>query len=159
MADLQAITRVWEEGWHDAHTGHVPEGLLPYRQREHFAALARERVTSAWVAEADGLIAGFIVEKRDEVEQLYVDRGYRGTGIAARLLESGAQRIAQGGHTRAWLAVVAGNARARAFYARCGWRDTGPMSYEAQTVDGPFPVPTHRYERDLTDDRADVQGR
>jgi GNAT superfamily N-acetyltransferase len=150
-AEMRDVVRIWEQGWADAHTGHVPDGLLRYRRREHFEALARDRIGAIWVADAAGVIAGFIVEKHDEVEQLYVDRAYRGTGIAALLLRSGEARIAQAGHRRSWLAVVAGNERARAFYARCGWHDAGPMSYEAQTTDGTFPVPTHRYERDLAD--------
>jgi hypothetical protein len=53
-------------------------------------------------------------------------------------------------HTRAWLAVVAGNARARAFYERHGWRDAGPFIYHAETEAGAFPVPSHRYEIDLS---------
>lgn len=154
------VVRIWAEGWADAHTGHVPDGLLRYRQREHFEALARDRISATWVADVAGLVAGFIVEKRDEVEQLYVDRPYRATGTAALLLRSGEDRIRQAGYVQAWLAVVAGNGRARAFYARCGWRDAGPMSYEAQTTDGPFPVPTHRYERDLSAAAAEgSQGR
>jgi hypothetical protein len=32
------------------------------------------------------------------------------------------------GHRKAWLAVVAGNARARAFYERAGWVDEGPST-------------------------------
>jgi GNAT superfamily N-acetyltransferase len=147
--DLDEIVRIWEEGWTDAHTGHVPDGLLPFRQHAHFAALAAERVPATWVGVIDGVVAGFVVVKHDEIEQIYVDRRQRGTGIAALLLRTGEREIGTAGHTRAWLAVVAGNARARAFYARLGWRDGGPMTYQAQTTAGTFAVPTHRYERDL----------
>jgi hypothetical protein len=31
-----------------------------------------------------------------------------------------------------------------------GWRDAGPFVYMAETEDGPFAVPSHRYEIDLT---------
>ena len=154
FADHDEIVRIWHEGWADAHTGHVPAGLLPYRQHEHFAILAATRIGRTWVAEQHGLVAGFVVVRADEVEQLYVDRSARGSGIAARLLARGTLEIRRAGHPRAWLAVVAGNQRARAFYAREGWKDAGPMEYMADTAAGRFPVPTHRYEIDLTLRRA-----
>lgn len=148
--DLDAVVRIWHEGWGDAHIGHVPDGLLPHRTYAHFAALAEKRLGALWVADTRGRVVGFVAVKRNELEQIYVDRPYRGTGIAATLLRKGEAEVRMAGHTRAWLAVVAGNQRARAFYARLGWRDAGPMSYQAQTADGTFPVPTHRYERDLS---------
>ena len=148
--DLPEVVRIWHEGWQDAHIGHVPDGLLPYRTPHHFRTLAHERRSGMWVAVTSGTVAGFVVVKRDEIEQLYVDRPQRGTGVAVSLLRTGETQIRLGGHMRAWLAVVAGNERARAFYARLGWRDAGPMAYHAQTADGSFTVPTHRYERDLS---------
>jgi GNAT superfamily N-acetyltransferase len=149
-ADLPHVVRIWHEGWGDAHIGHVPGGLLTFRQRTHFEARAGERVDATWVAVVHGVVAGFVVVKHDEVEQLYVDRIWRGSGVAATLLRAAEAEVGRGGYPRAWLAVVAGNTRARAFYARRGWRDAGPMEYLAQTADGPYPVPTHRYERDVS---------
>jgi MFS family permease len=49
----------------------------------------------------------------------------------------------------AWLAVVAGNACARRFYTRMGWRDMGRFIYQAQTDHGMVAVPAHRYEREV----------
>jgi GNAT superfamily N-acetyltransferase len=85
----------------------------------------------------------------DEVEQLFVDEPARGTGVATLLLRQGEAVIRAAGYAQAWLAVVAGNQRARAFYARSGWRDAGSFTYLADTDAGPFPVPSHRYEIDL----------
>ena len=73
----------------------------------------------------------------------------RGTGVASLLLHHGEAEIRTGGYALAWLAVVAGNQRARTFYAREGWRDAGPFDYLAETESGPFLVPCHRYEVDL----------
>ena len=152
--DLPAIVRIWREGWADAHVAHVPPGLLRFRHHAHFAALADDRLSAMWVAGPAGTVAGFVVIKGDEVEHLYVDRPSRGTGVAATLLGHAKAEIGRAGHDRAWLAVVAGNRRARAFYARRGWRDAGPMSYVAHTADGPFAVQTHRYEIDLSPSQA-----
>jgi GNAT superfamily N-acetyltransferase len=89
--------------------------------------------------------------KADEIEQLFVERAARGTGVAAMLLRKGEAEIRSAGHRRAWLAVVAGNQRARSFYSREGWRDSGPFTYLAETPAGPFAVPSHRYEIDFSE--------
>lgn len=148
--DVADVARIWHTGWNDGHLGNVPDAILPYRQAEHFLSRTRERIPGTWLAERDGRIVGFVTVKHDELEQLFVDRDARGTGVAALLLRKGEEEIRRAGHSRAWLAVVAGNARARAFYARSGWHDTGPITYMAETADGPFAVPTRRYEIDLS---------
>jgi GNAT superfamily N-acetyltransferase len=156
LNDADAVARIWHLGWMDGHLGNVPPELIPYRTEAQFLTRARDRVDVTWVAESrDGQLVGFVVVKDDEVEQLYVDRSARGTGVAAMLLRTGEAEIRRAGHRRAWLAVVAGNQRARSFYARLGWRDSGPMSYLAETEAGPMPVPTHRYEVDLSDPGLD----
>jgi putative acetyltransferase len=150
--DVAAVARIWHAGWADGHLGHVPQELVRHRSQETFPPRARARLDDTWVAELRGEPMGFVVVKGDEVEQIYVDRSARGTGLAAMLLRMAEAEIRGAGHRQAWLAVVAGNQRARAFYARLGWRDAGPMSYIAETQAGPLPVPTHRYEIDLSDD-------
>jgi putative acetyltransferase len=147
--DIDAVARIWHVGWTDGHAGHVPPELVRYRNLEQFESRARERVDCMWVAESDRQTVGFVVVKRDEVEQIYVDRTARGSGVAATLLHQAETEIRSAGHRLAWLAVVAGNQRARAFYSRHGWRDSGPISYLAETEVGPFAVPSHRYEIDL----------
>jgi GNAT superfamily N-acetyltransferase len=147
---VAAVARIWHLGWNDGHLGHVPPELVAHRQPEQFVGRARDRIDGMWVAESHGQPVGFVVVKGDEVEQLYVDGAARGTGVAAMLLRKAEAEIRGAGHRRAWLAVVAGNRRARSFYARLGWRDSGPFSYLAETEAGSFAVPSHRYEIDLT---------
>jgi putative acetyltransferase len=147
--DVEAIAPIWHSAWRDGHLGHVPDGLLAFRKEEHFLSRTRERIPSMWVAESGGEIVGFVAIKADELEQLFVERAARGTGVAQMLLDRGEKELRRAGNRRVWLAVVAGNTRARAFYARCGWRDTGPFTYQAETSAGPFAVPSHRYEKDL----------
>ena len=45
--------------------------------------------------------------------------------------------------------MVAGNARAWAFYEREGWAVAGAFAYQAQTDGGPIEVPCRRYTIDL----------
>lgn len=150
-SDVGVVAKIWHVGWMDGHIGNVPPELIPYRNEEQFVSRARQRLESMWVAESREATVGFVVVKGDEVEQIFVDRIARGTGVAAMLLRKAEAEIRGAGHRRAWLAVVAGNERARSFYFRLGWRDAGPLSYLAETEIGPLAVPTHRYEIDLTD--------
>jgi ribosomal protein S18 acetylase RimI-like enzyme len=150
-ADATAIARIWREGWADGHEGHVPAALVVERTPVSFDRRTVERISCTWIAEAAGAVAGFVMVVDDEVEQIYVDRGWRGRGVAQRLLHHAEAVIGQGGRRTAWLAVVAGNTRARRFYARSSWHDLGPFTYQAQTATGTVPVPAHRYERQVGD--------
>jgi GNAT superfamily N-acetyltransferase len=123
----------------------VPEALVAVRTPESFRSRAAQRIGDTVVATVGGDVAGFVMVVGDEVEQVYVSAGHRGTGVAKLLLAEAERLVAAGGHGRAWLAVVAGNARARRFYERAGWTDEGPFEYAASVGDGTIAVPAHRY--------------
>jgi len=146
--DSDAIAELWHVGWADGHRGHVPDALLAHRTLEQFRRRAPSRLPSTTVATIDGTVVGFVMVIDDEIEQIYVARDARGTGTAETLLRHG-ERVIGAHHEIAWLAVVDGNARARAFYERLGWHDAGPIAYEAEVEDGTFPVPCRRYEKVL----------
>jgi ribosomal protein S18 acetylase RimI-like enzyme len=147
--DADAIGAIWHQGWRDGHLGLVPEKLVAARTEQSFRRRAAEWVSEMTLAEVDGAIAGFVLVLGDEVEQVYVATGYRGSGVADLLLHEAERLVAANGHAKAWLAVVPGNGRARAFYERNGWRDEGPFLYPAPTGDGPIPVPCRRYTKQL----------
>ena len=146
--DVEAIAGLWHTGWQEAHLGHVPESLARARSLDDLRRRVAEDLDRIQVAPGEAGVAGFVTVHDDEVEQLYVASEARGTGLAARLLEHAEQAIAQR-HDRAWLAVVAANARARGFYARQGWIDAGPWDYEARTGTGTVTVAVHRYEKQV----------
>ncbi|GAA4446272.1 GNAT family N-acetyltransferase [Phytohabitans houttuyneae] len=147
--DAGAVAEIWYHGWRDGHLGHVPAALVAIRTEESFHKRAVQRVGDTTVALRGGEVAGFVMVVGDEVEQVYVSRDHRGSGVAADLLGAAERLVAAGGHARAWLAVATGNARARRFYERCGWTDEGAFDYPAASEDGPIPVPCHRYTRDV----------
>jgi len=149
-ADAAVVATIWHRGWREGHEGHVSEELVSARTEESFRLRASQRVADTTVATVGGTVAGFIMVVGDEVEQVYVARAHRGTGVAAALLATSEQIVADNGHESAWLAVVASNARARRFYERNGWSDCGLIDYPAAAAGGPISIPAHRYEKRVT---------
>ncbi len=150
--DIDEVATVFHRGWHDAHVGHVPDGLAQRRTlaafRDRVATRVRE-TDETTVAEVDGALAGFIMIAGDEVEQVYVDRPFRGSSLASTLLAEAERQVAAAGHAEAWLAVVVGNVRARAFYERQGWVDAGDLPYEVTALGETFLSPCRRYAKPL----------
>ncbi|MCP2636503.1 GNAT family N-acetyltransferase [Microbacterium sp. HD4P20] len=144
--DAPRIAEVWEIAWLEAHLGHVPDELVALRDSDSFRTRAAGMIDRTLVAEVDGVVVGFVTLKGDELEQLFVDASARGTGVARDLLAEGARWLLEAGHPQPWLAVATGNARARRFYEREGWRDAGHISYASPVDGGVIPVSGHRYE-------------
>lgn len=153
--DAVAVADIWYRGWCDGHVGNVPDALVAVRTRESFGERAGRRVGDTAVAVVEGRVAGFVMVVGDEVEQVYVSASHRGSGVAEVLLREAERLVALGGHSRAWLAVVPGNTRARRFYARHGWTDEGPFEHAAPSDQGDVPVPAHRYAKELGSTAAD----
>jgi ribosomal protein S18 acetylase RimI-like enzyme len=151
--DAAIVAEIWKLGWRDGHLGLVPDELARARTDESFAERASDRVDDTTVAVVDGAVAGFVMVVDAEVEQVYVGSAYRGSGVADALLTEAERQVREGGRSQAWLAVVEGNARARAFYERNGWRDDGAFDYAAASESGPIPVPCRRYVKDLARSR------
>jgi len=144
--DAAVIADVWHRAWGDAHIGNVPEALHEHRRLADFQERVVPRLSKTTVAEtADGVV-GFVVVREDEVEQIFLAASARGLGVADALLQHAEGVIAER-FAVAWLAVVEGNARARRFYEKHGWRDRGGFDYPAETRDGTLSVPCRRYEK------------
>jgi len=148
--DAAAVAAIWRDGWRDGHLGHVPDALVAVRTDESFDVRAADRVADTTVAVVGGEVAGFVMVADDEVEQVYVSSRHRGSGVADVLLAEAERQVRESGHPETWLAVVEGNARARSFYERAGWRDEGGFDYEAAVEDGSsVVVPCRRYVKPL----------
>lgn len=146
-ADAERIVDIWASGWRDGHLADAPPELLAHRTRDAFVPRVHVAIARTRVAEVDGVIAGFTMVHDDEVDQVYVDAPYRGTGLASRMLADAAEQVRAAGHPLPWLAVARGNARARRFYEREGWTDAGEFAYAAEIGGGAsVPVPCHRME-------------
>ena len=64
-----------------------------------------------------------------ELQRFYVDRAEHGSGLAGRLMEAVVEAARGFGARHLWLGVWERNARAIAFYAKCGFVDVGSKIY------------------------------
>jgi predicted cupin superfamily sugar epimerase/GNAT superfamily N-acetyltransferase len=149
LDDVPAIARVWHAGWHDAHDGRVPASVVALRTQASFLERAVPLVPHSIVADRNGEVIGFTATGGDEVAELFVADEARGTSAARRLLRAAEEVVRRAGHDQACLGVVTGNARARRFYEREGWRDGGDVDNPVEGRDGPIPVSTRLYLKDL----------
>jgi GNAT superfamily N-acetyltransferase len=110
---LVGIIAEWAAG-----TDWLPRATTPEADREAMARLlARAEVTClcGW----RGML-GFIAREGEEVQALYLARSAQGRGHGARLMAT-----AQAASPRLFLWVFPADWRARAFYARQGFREIG----------------------------------
>jgi len=85
-----------------------------------------------WIAELDGVIAGWGAIHGDFLEGLYTAPEYAGQGVGAALLDR-LETLMRGRGIDAVRAEASSNAKA--FYLRRGYRETGP-----QTPIGAWPI-------------------
>jgi ribosomal protein S18 acetylase RimI-like enzyme len=89
-----------------------------------FVALGRAEAEPPDGAEAEhpDLAADDEPRLEGEIQALYVRPSAWGTGAGRTLLREAERRLLAQGYVRARLSVLAGNARARRFYRKAGWR-------------------------------------
>jgi GNAT superfamily N-acetyltransferase len=149
-AELDQLTQIWYDGWHDGHARLVPAELTALRTFDSFRRRLAAALPDVRVAGAPGAPVGFHVIKEDELYQLFVCAEARGSGVASALIADAEARLRASGVTTAWLACAIGNNRAARFYEKCGWRRVGTIVNEVETEKGPFSLEVWRYEKMLT---------
>lgn len=107
-----------------------------------YEALLADGSVAILVAERDAHLVGFAQLAREavhplapglrgaELRRLYVQERFTGGGLGRRLLAAAEATAAASGAQALWLTAWVGNARALAFYPRCGYRDAGATTYE-----------------------------
>ncbi|MGC9539409.1 N-acetyltransferase family protein [Streptomyces sp. UG1] len=163
LPDCDRVAEIRIGGWRSAYQGLIPQSYLDALDVAQDAARRRSYFSQAdgsvldLVAEQDGEVVGWAchgpyrdgeVRTADaELYAIYVDPGRCGAGIGRALLQESVRRCTAAGHHRMLLWVLRGNARARRFYERAGFRADG--AEEPFEVDG-VEVPEVRYARELT---------
>jgi diamine N-acetyltransferase len=127
----------------------------PEDMRLHLQATWRPELQAAEIAnpafdtllacDPGGALAGFVqlraghappgVAAREPVElwRFYVDKPWQGHGLAQRLMSAAVERARERGGLSLWLGVFERNARAQAFYRKCGFRPVGSQTFVVGT--------------------------
>ncbi|MGY4395534.1 ribosomal protein S18 acetylase RimI-like enzyme [Sphingomonas sp. UYAg733] len=147
--DVQRLAEIWFDGWQDAHSELLPTALRKARTLASFADRALSALSNTSVAEVDGVVAGFVMLKRDELYQFYVSSSARGTNVAPALMSHALDRLRLEKVPRAWLACAIGNEHAARFYEKNRWRRVGTMTSVLPTADGDVLLEVWRYEFEL----------
>ena len=143
------LTRLWYDGWQDAHAAIVPPTLTRTRTLESFAVRMSAALADVRVIGPHGAPLGFAMLKGDELYQFYVASEARGAGIAAILIADAEAQLSERGVATAWLACAVGNARAAKFYQKSGWHLARTTISRLDTSGGPFDLEVWRYEKHL----------
>lgn len=153
-SEVERLARIWFDGWQDAHAEILPEELRRVRSLESFEQRMRDGLANTRVAIIEGAPVGLCVMKGDELNQLYVAAGARGTGAAQALITDAEGRLAATGAPLIWLACAIGNNRAARFYEKSGWRNTGVRTIQLDMPDGSIlPLEIWRFEKALGSSR------
>jgi len=148
-SESDVLTRLWYDGWQDAHAAIVSATLTRARTLESFAQRMSAALADVRVIGPRGAPLGFAMLKGDELYQFYVASEARGTGVASALIVDAESQLSARGIETAWLACAVGNARAAKFYQKSGWYLARTMISRLDTTDGPFDLEIWRYEKHL----------
>ena len=146
-SEVEALARLWYDGWQDAHAAILPLELARQRTLESFRERIQALLPIVRVAGDIGNPVGFCICKNDELYQLYVAANSRGTGLASLLMTDAGEQFRKNQVRTAWLACAIGNARAERFYIKAGWLRVGEMINRLDTPAGEFLLRTWRYEK------------
>ena len=147
--EIDHLAKVWHEAWQDAHAAILPAELARDRTEENFRKRLETMLPHTRVVGPHGGALGFCVLKGDELYQLFVAAGARGTGVAAALIADGEARLRSSGVDVAWLACAIGNTRAAKFYEKHGWHLARTYTSHLETANGTFDLDAWRYEKRL----------
>ena len=138
LADARGIAEVHVRAWQEAYAHLVPAddlARLSIDQREvRWRELISASTPDVWVATDEDAIVGWATSSighaattpRDrELEGLYISAVRYGTGVGQALIDAAV------GKSPAFLWVADDNPRARAFYARNGFRPDGTTKIDA----------------------------
>lgn len=101
----------------------TPAAAQRFRDEDRPAAYIRERSAEFRVVECDGQVVGFVDWNADFINALHVHSSHVLGGFGSRLMDLAEQEIASAGYPQARLETDKFNSRARAFYAKRGYRE------------------------------------
>lgn len=148
--DLEPLARLWFESWRDAHADILSPEIVADRSLDGFRQRLRESSEAVRTIGGIGKPLGLTVIDGAELNQFYVDREARGTGIATLLMKDAESRLREAGVAAAWLDCAIENSRAARFYEKQGWLMTGTVTITLPLQTGRVPLDVWRFEKTLT---------
>jgi GNAT superfamily N-acetyltransferase len=127
VGDETAVAEVHVRSWQVGYRGLFADGYLDaLRPEDRAARYTFDRDDPVTLVAVSDRIRGFVTISpgAGELMALYVDPDAWSGGLGRALIAEGQRRLAER-NTEATLWVLAGNARARRFYAANGWRPDG----------------------------------
>jgi ribosomal protein S18 acetylase RimI-like enzyme len=144
-ADAASLAEFGARTFRDTFAAHNrPEDMdayvsLAYGEQQQAAELADPQVSVLVAESSEGALIGYAVVRQApdeappcvtgeapvELARLYVDHGWHGRGVGEALMRGVVERARERGGDTLWLGVWEHNPRARAFYARWGFREVG----------------------------------
>ncbi len=128
--DLDLVSRLHVQSRQHAYSGIIPQDNLDSLDPAVFLRSWQKNFTpdsGLFLAEDDGTPAGFCHVADGWLTSIHVLPRWHGGGVGLALLNAGKNALRDMGFAQARLWVVAGNARARRFYEREGWRQSGQL--------------------------------
>jgi GNAT superfamily N-acetyltransferase len=158
LADSPGIGKAHAESWRQGYQGLFPSDTLDAaagrRQEMWTADSFGFKSGTLLVADEAGDISGFVHfdcagsgKAIGEISGLYVHPAYWGSGTAQALMQDAVGSLADN-FTKAILWTHEGAGRARSFYRKSGWSETGELHQE--TLWDGVPYPAVQYVRALT---------
>ena len=147
--EIDRLTKLWYDGWQDAHARILPAEIAQLRTEEHLRIRMQAALPTVRVVGDVGEPLGFSIVQADELHQLYVSAHARGSGVARALIADAEARLLESGVESAWLACAIGNERAARFYEKCGWHRSGNVVLPTAALHGALPLEVWRYEKRL----------
>ncbi|MCM1333612.1 MAG: GNAT family N-acetyltransferase [Bacteroides sp.] len=128
------LSRVYEESWKFAYKGIVPQSYLDAIPSGKWADVAEREGRVSLVLTDNERLVGTVSFGRSrfkewadwgEIVSLYLLPAYMGKGLGSRLLRTAREELAQMGFSRCFLWVLEENTRARRFYEKEGFSESG----------------------------------
>jgi GNAT superfamily N-acetyltransferase len=148
--DMRQVVDIAWTVWHETQAQLAPIDVVQHRSRDFFFRRAKTWDGTA-LALLDGSIVGFVAWKKNYVEFIFLLPDARCRRIGAALLAEAVSEIARSGHLDAALSCMFGNASARRFYERNGWRSLGLAQVEAEVAKQTVPVNVWQMEKRIVE--------
>ena len=137
IAGIATYAAFAAEGWTPPIAGEAVERTRGWLgDDEAFALVAEDEhgAQAGHVMFVPGIRARMVAEDPElaHLGQLFLRRDHWGTGLATDLLRQATAEAARRGFTAMRLFCASGQDRARRFYEREGWSQTGPRHFDAE---------------------------